>query len=481
MAGPSQFLRHAATMLTGVALAQAIPLIVAPFLTRLYSPTEFGVFASVVAAAGVLSIFATLRYELAVVLPKEESTAANLVIATLGWSTAFCGAMFLVVIFFPDLVQGLFSQAADSSLLAIPLLTLALAWTQVFSFIANRQREYWTLASSAVVQQTAAGAVGVAAGLAAAPWNGLILARIVAQIVVCSYLMWSFGSYIRRCFGLNQLRQLFSTVWTYRQFLLFNTPYSLVGMFSREFIVLALTALHQLSAAGFYGLARSVIMVPITFLSSSLSQVFYKEAAVSIGTPEFKRLTLATLRYIGAGLSPFFVLGWMWGPEVFAFVFGAQWREAGIYASTLMPIAFLSLFTSWPERVFEVRQKQYVSLTIQLCFDVASIAAIWIALARGLPPLAAIVVYVAIQCGYHLVYLFAVFSLSGLTGADYARFVGTMGLMLAAAVALQVPTRWIVTSLWVQFGISVAIAIVLALILLLACRKWAVASGDVTG
>ena len=51
----SEFSRNVLKVMTGTTFAQALPILVAPVLTRLYSPEEFGVFYLFAALVSILS------------------------------------------------------------------------------------------------------------------------------------------------------------------------------------------------------------------------------------------------------------------------------------------------------------------------------------------------------------------------------------------------------------------------------------------
>ena len=81
----SRYARNIATVFTANVLAQAVPLAVAPVLTRLYEPAEFGTFAVYVGAIALIASAATGRYELAIMLPptaRRAFPAAALTLAT---------------------------------------------------------------------------------------------------------------------------------------------------------------------------------------------------------------------------------------------------------------------------------------------------------------------------------------------------------------------------------------------------------------
>lgn len=74
----SGFIRHIITLVTGAAVAQVVPLLASPLITRLYDPHEVGIQAVYVSWMSTLAVLATARYEMAIVLPAEEKRADNL-------------------------------------------------------------------------------------------------------------------------------------------------------------------------------------------------------------------------------------------------------------------------------------------------------------------------------------------------------------------------------------------------------------------
>ena len=75
----SKFSKNVITLITGTALAQAVPIAITPILTRLYTPEDFGVFAVYMALSSILVVLVTGRYELAIVVPQKDEDAINIV------------------------------------------------------------------------------------------------------------------------------------------------------------------------------------------------------------------------------------------------------------------------------------------------------------------------------------------------------------------------------------------------------------------
>ncbi len=207
-----------------------------------------------------------------------------------------------------------------------------------------------------------------------------------------------------------------------------------MGTLGNEFIVFAFTAFNLLQPAGYFGLTRRILTGPISLISTSVGRVFFQETAVSIGTERFERLTIGLMERIARLCTAPCVFFAFWAPQIFGHVLGAQWTEAGRYAALLTPVSFCLLFTSWPERVYEVRQKQHVSLLIQLGFDVVRVGAVWMLLRLGADPWVCVAAYSVVSCLFNATYLWGIFMVAELpVDALYAiarRVVGT-----AAAVA----------------------------------------------
>jgi len=415
-----EFFRHALTMFTGSVIAQVIPFAVSPILTRLYRPEDFGIYSTVLALAGILSVATAFRFELSVVLPQRDEDAAILVRLALVISLATT-LVFLIGLPFVQgfLVDSHRMKGIGAWIYVVPLLACLIALQQVASFFANRFTAYRDIALSNVAQQGSTAAVAILSGIGRLAANGLIVSRIAGLLVGIAVIAGRLRGRLPLLTAKVTLNKMREHARSYRQFPLFNVPYSFVGVFSKEFLILAFTAVGQLETAGFYGLARVVLTAPINFLTSSMSQVFYREAALNVDTEVFRNLVYRVMKFLAISLVPLFSLALGWADQIFSFAFGAQWRQAGVFAAYLIPLAVLSLFTSWPERIFEVRRRQSWALGIQVVFDVSSVILVFTLLHEALTPEKVLCGYVAVQIGYHLTYLAVVFRLIGLSKRKY--------------------------------------------------------------
>jgi O-antigen/teichoic acid export membrane protein len=414
LAPAGSFTAHALTMATGTVLAQAIPILVAPLLTRLYPPALFGVLGLYLSLAAILPVLATGRYELAVVLPKRDADGGHLAVLALFLSGAGCALAFLGILLFHDRVVHAVNVPAISDWLAfVPLSALFLSILQILGCWCNRRRHYRRLVTSQVVQQGGMAAATVGVGLAGHVDGGLIVGALIGQAAAALMLGALILYEERPSWRRLHWREIPRVAVEYRQFPLFNMTYSLFGTVSNRFLLMAFALFAYIQEAGYFSLSRSVVFAPVYFLSASLGQVFYREASDAFGTPRLESLTLKLMGVVAGVFTPGFVFLLFWAPTLFELVFGAPWRDAGVFAAAFSPVAYCFLFTSWPERLYEVARKQHLSMMIQVFFDVATLGLLCGLLYGGVRPLVCLLAYTAGACLYHATYLLVIFRVAG--------------------------------------------------------------------
>lgn len=421
----TEFSKHVKTLLTGTVLAQLIPILTLPILSRLFTAEEFGIFSTCVAIAAFLAVIFTYRYELAIVLAKDETEASKvfslvILIAT-GMAVSFLVAMLL---FYSPLSSSKIFSSIRSELLLTILTAWLIAINQVFICWANRHNQYGRIALAGIVQQSVAAVVRfvIGFGFVLLVLNGLFLGSVIGwgfSILSLLLLTVRFGPRPRLLFSYEDIK---STAKKFRKFPVFNTPYSLLGTFSRDFLIYLLSGFGLLASAGHFGFARSCVSVPITFLSSSLGQVYFQRIANRIGSPEVEELTVSLMTKLRVVFLPVFAALFVWGADVFALLFGENWREAGQYASIYSPAIFLFLFSSWPERIFESSGKQSLALKIQLISDLITVSVLWIMLANSISVILVIGAYSFLSCCYHLIYINGLFHAAGFRMNKLYRF-----------------------------------------------------------
>jgi O-antigen/teichoic acid export membrane protein len=185
----SEFSRNVLTLITGTTIAQAIPIAISPILTRIYTPADFGVFALYMSIASIMSVIATGRYELAIMLPKKDEDAINIVALSLMISFFISLVSLMIVFIFNSQITNLLGNHEISNwLYFIPITVLLTGIYQSFNYWSNRKKHYKRLALSRVLQSGTTSSANLGMGYYGFGSSGLILGGVLGQGIAVTML-----------------------------------------------------------------------------------------------------------------------------------------------------------------------------------------------------------------------------------------------------------------------------------------------------
>lgn len=373
----SGFARNVITLASGTAAAQALTILAAPVLTRLYRPEDYGVLALWSAVGGIGALLASGKYEGAILLPKEDAEAVSLVYLSVGLTGAFALAMLIAVIVAGPAIARLFdSPELAPWLLLLPVMLIVTNLGQSLSAWANRRQAYRMLAASRISTAVAGTGLNLLLGFAGAGAAGLIGGVLVGQVVGLTVLAWQFWRR-DRC-GTTTLAAMKAQAWRYRDFPRFTVWADLINLGSTQLIALMLPRMFGLAVLGAYAMSQRVIAVPFTLIGSAVAEVFRGRASRDyteqgncreIFDQTLKRLTLL-------GMVPFALIV-IAAPSLFAVVFGEQWRMAGTIAQIMSVMYALKFVVSPLSHTFFLAGRQREDLLVHMWMLFSSMAALW--------------------------------------------------------------------------------------------------------
>lgn len=318
-------LRATLTLLTGGALAQALPLLLGPWLARLYSPQEFGIYHLFAAVAANVAVVACARYEFALPLAadaREADALRRLGLVLLAGVTVLCA-----------LGAALWAwMGAASWPLWLPLSVAVLGALSLATLWATRAQRFRALAGARVLQHGGGAAAQVAAGVAQSGVHGLIAAPIAAALAALALLRLPLG----RGASTGSADELKAAAQRHREFPLLNTPHAFLGALQDTLTMALITAQLGAAAGGAWGLALRYLKAPATLVGGALSQALYPRLASAGGiTADARHTVRRAMLALAAIAAPLVLLLWIFGPDLFAWAFGERWREAGELARAL--------------------------------------------------------------------------------------------------------------------------------------------------
>ncbi len=325
MDAPPRLLRATLTLLAGGALAQALPLLLGPWLTRLYAPAEFGTYHLFAAVAGTLAVVACARYEFALPRVAGDSQARALSALCL-WLLLPAAALSALA----GLGWAWWVQAPWP--LWLPLAVALLCVLSLAVMGATRALRFHALAIARVVKHGGGAVLQGVAGLLQAGVTGLIVGPLlaVAATVAGLGLPSRGGRRVGR-------RRLLAMARQQRDFPLLNTPHAFAGAAQDALALMLIAASQGPVAAGFWGLTLRYLKAPATLVGGAVSQVLYPQLMAHGPRPTAasRRVLRRVMLGLAALAAPLVLLLGLAAPPLFEWAFGADWRGAGELAAAL--------------------------------------------------------------------------------------------------------------------------------------------------
>jgi len=357
--------------LGGTTTAQAINILGALAIARIYAPTDFGLFASWLGLTHILTNCLSHMLEHAFGLEPDGDERYALVVTavTISLATAMVAGVFVLIAY---LVTQFFFD--DGVITITPILwwllipqslgaTLSLVWQ---SWAANNGNFHY-LAKIRILQAifivSSQILIGIrwpdVAALATAQTFGMLL-----SVGLCCYLMP-----LRIPFRHDILLRHVRNYWyKYRKFPLLALPASLIGVTADRLPIILIAVRFGTEVAGYYALVARVMATPIALVGGAVLDVFKRSAATerdATGRCEYSyQRTFFLLLALSAIVT---IAAWLFVYDFFLLVFGEQWVASGSMAVWLLPMTATAFVASPLSYMFFIMQKQGVNLCWQTC------------------------------------------------------------------------------------------------------------------
>jgi O-antigen/teichoic acid export membrane protein len=389
----SSFIRDGITLVSGNVWAQAIAFVSYLVLSRLFSPEDFGLYNIFYSYIEVLIIVSTCKYELAIVLADTDREAAAVGRLALRLNTFISLALLTVLLvltllgrseaFAATRLAGLNPMLA---LLVLPMVFLC-GTSRVYSFTLNRFRRFRSIALSEVVGSTSGVLLKVLFGLpqlASTLWHsvglplGTVLGRACANVNLA--LQWRCLD-LPRDIGRDERR---AAAVRFRNFPLFTMPKDLINSLSYNLPFLWLALYFDKAEVGLFSLALTCTFRPINIFNNAFEKLLYVRVAEKVRAHQpiggdIRRFALV----LNAVALPLFAVAFLFGGEIFGFLFGDRWAGCGYYLRCLLPWVYVVLTSSSLMFIANVFGRQRTEFFFYIALLILRIAAIAVGLHAG--------------------------------------------------------------------------------------------------
>ena len=266
-------------LMSGTALAQAVLVISAPLLTRLYGPGDYGVAGIYISIAAVATVVAAWRYELAIPLTRGDADAANLLCLSLGLCVGMGLATGAVVFVLRDQIASVAGMPGFAAWVWLIPGSVTLAGSlRVLGFWSSRRGEFGRVAVSRVAQSVTAIGAQLLGPLRASGFVGLITGQIAGQLAGAGLLAIRIGRADGRLILTNaRSLKMIALARRYRLLALSTVPTALLNSASGNLLPIAVSAKFGPAVVGLFLFAQQLLLLPASILTSSVWDVTHAE------------------------------------------------------------------------------------------------------------------------------------------------------------------------------------------------------------
>jgi len=352
-------------LVSGTVVALFVGICLTPIITRIFNPEMYGIAATFTSIVSIIVVIACMRYELAILLPKDDKDAGAILLACGAILICVCMVSLLGIWIFGDIIVRLLNvPELKDYLILIPIAVFIDGLYIALRYWNTRRVRFGTQATTQALQSVSASGFKVGFGsLGYVNAGSLILGQILGQGLGTLILLYQAVKYdlgiIRASYSLKNIQ---AQIIIYKKFPLFNIWAAFLNVVSWQLPVFMLSSFFSSAVAGLYALGYMMIHLPMNLIGNSISQVFLHRASVAKDNNLLSELagdTCSTLLILA--VLPFILLTLV-GGDLFQIVFGTEWLEAGIFVQILGPWALVLFVTSPLTTISIVLEKQEINL-----------------------------------------------------------------------------------------------------------------------
>lgn len=331
------FVRNVIVLASGTAGAQAIAMLLSPIITRLYGPEAFGMMGTFTSIVSIVTPVAALTYPIAIVLPKKDIEAKQLIRLSLYITFFLSFLSFVIIVILKNRIVEVFNLTdVTNYLYLIPLVVIFAGLMQVSEQWLIRTKQFVINARVTLLQSIIINGSKVGVGLYYPYAIVLIILTVFANGLRAGMMILFINKSKRnqeKKIELEKNKNLKELAKKYYDFPFYRAPEVFLFSISTSLPILMLAAFFGPASAGFYSIGRTVLRVPSQLIGESVGNVFYPRIAEAYNKNEniLKLIMKATLSLGVVGIIPYGLIILL-GPMLFGLVFGNEWVVAGEYA-----------------------------------------------------------------------------------------------------------------------------------------------------
>ena len=366
------FVRKSVILTFGTAISQAIPVLASPILTRLFTPSEFGLLAIITSITAIISVISTGKYETVILITKNKRDAANVAVVALTISFLVSILAIIIFLFFSDIFIAILKQPQLKYWIFVcPFMSFFISIYQIYNEWCIRDAHFIHLSFNKITNSGSITFANILFGLSKISGGGLIFGELIGRFIsaiTCIYHARIRDFEIFRRVTYSRMLFLSKRYINAPKFIL---PGQLINTIAGQGSILLIAILFRETEVGYYSMTGMVLSVPASLISLTIRDVFRQRANEEyIAKKNCLDIYKKTIKVTTLFSIIIFTLLFLIMPGLFSFIFGSKWRVAGEYARILTPAIMISFIAEsvWGMFVIAEKMKEILIWQIQFLF-----------------------------------------------------------------------------------------------------------------
>ncbi len=351
---------------SGLAIAQAVSLLGSLVIARIFTPSEFGLFATWIGITSIASILLSWRLELSLVtVPdgKERLRSFKLVLVTIICTTLLLSIITSSAWFFIDFIQIQKILFIVMFVLVACLTSMMQAW---LSWVLA-DGDYNSVSFSRILQALMVIGTQILIGLISPSADSLMIGHAFGLIVtllislkikpITQINLWPI------LFISDQLMKFWASN---KKFIAYSLPADLLSVATSYIPLFLIVHYYGPAEGGLFALVMRILGGPISLAGTAVLDVFKRNASVALREiGDCRDVYLTTFKLL-FGMSLLMIAIVVPFAEIFfEIAYGEAWRNAGIVALWLLPLFVAKFIASPLSYVFYIVGAQRIDLIWQ--------------------------------------------------------------------------------------------------------------------
>lgn len=322
-------IRNISLLVTGTILAQLFPILLEPFLKRMYLPEDFGKLSLFLKSFNTLAILSTCCYEMGIIINKDEEETKILINGNILLNIIFLflvESLIIILLYFKIIPKDYYF------FILLPFSVCFYSIGLSFNNYMIRKEKYKKVSLNKFIRRMSEAFFQINMKLLFSMNIGLVIGNIFGNLC---YFIYNFKvSDFKININFLEIKKIWKKYIEFPKYNLFPQLFNTLSSSAFDFFILLK---FSISEVGYLELTQKVLLLPSALLSESIGRVILQSTSKKINNREsIKKEILYTFIILLLMGIMFFIVIYFLGSYLFTLVFGKNWLKSGIYAEWMI-------------------------------------------------------------------------------------------------------------------------------------------------